>query len=275
VAFTFDYENSRYRVQRSMPRGKGKLLEFQIRDGDTWRVLTEKSLRETQARIESILRMDYETFVNASFFLQGKADQFTQQRPGDRKRILSSILGLEAWDTYKDRATERRRAIEKEISTLDGRLSEVTAELSEEPARRERLHTLEARLAELTAVRKSQEAALETIKQMTATLAEQRKLTEALRAQSERASANLAALQSRLAARETERDAQADWLKRSAAVEADHQAWLQARATLEQWEGVAAQFRAQEKRRQPFVDAINPSAPAWSRSGKICVRRKK
>ena len=28
------------------------------------------ALRETQARIESILRLDYETFVNASFFLR-------------------------------------------------------------------------------------------------------------------------------------------------------------------------------------------------------------
>ena len=53
--------------------------------------------------------MDYETFINASFFLQGKADQFTQQRPGDRKRILSSILGLEVWERYSERAAERRK----------------------------------------------------------------------------------------------------------------------------------------------------------------------
>ena len=59
------------------------------------------TLRNTQELIEHTLRLDYETFVNASFFLQGKADQFTQQKPGDRKRILGSILGLEVWETYK------------------------------------------------------------------------------------------------------------------------------------------------------------------------------
>ena len=42
-------------------------------------------------------------------FLQGRADQFAQQRPGDRKRILTSILGLEVWDAYRDRAALRRR----------------------------------------------------------------------------------------------------------------------------------------------------------------------
>ncbi len=257
VIFTFDYEAARYRVQRVMPRGKGKLLEFQIRDGDTWRVLTEKGLRETQARIESILRMDYETFVNASFFLQGKADQFTQQRPGDRKRILSSILGLEAWDVYKERATERKKSIEKEISTLDGRLSEVTAELSEEPARRERLKDLEARLAELSTARKAQESALETIKKMKATLNEQQKLTETLRVQYERAAASQSALENRLQARKAERAAQAALVARAAEVESDYQDWQQARAALERWDGMSAQFHAHEKRRQPFVDAIN------------------
>ena len=54
----------------------------------TWRPLTEKTTRDTQARIEQTLRLDYETFVNASFFLQGKADQFTQQNASKRKEVL-------------------------------------------------------------------------------------------------------------------------------------------------------------------------------------------
>ena len=31
-----------------------------------------RALRETQSRIEQTLRLDYETFINAAFFLQGK-----------------------------------------------------------------------------------------------------------------------------------------------------------------------------------------------------------
>ncbi len=166
VGLIFAYEGNLYQVQRTKPREKTMLLEFQILQGGEggegsglsieerllsgkWKPLSERTLRETEARIQETLRMDYETFTNASFFLQGKADQFTQQRPGDRKRILTSILGLEVWERYKERAAERRKGVEAEIRQLDGRLQEINAELSEEEARVQRLSELEADLGRL------------------------------------------------------------------------------------------------------------------------------
>src|SRR5262249_45513247 len=118
VALTFAYEGNVYRVQRSLARGKNTVLEFQVARptpdlrGDIaaalrvaeWAPLTERTTRETQTRIEQTLRLDYDTFVNASFFLQGKADLFTQKRASERKDILSSILGLAVWDEYRERA---------------------------------------------------------------------------------------------------------------------------------------------------------------------------
>ncbi len=273
VTFTFAYEQNTYRIQRILPRGKGSLLEFQILDGGpltvdrppstvhgltgAWRPLTEHSLRETQARIESILRLDYETFVNASFFLQGKADQFTQQRPGDRKRILASILGLETWEIYRERAAERRKAIERELDLAQGRLVEINTELDEEPARRERLEQLETQLQGLAAARKTQESALENIKRMAASLAEQRKLTDSLAAALSRSRQNQSALQTRLAAREAESAAQADLVRRAAEVESAYGAWTVARADLEKWQAAETRFHEFEKRRQPSLDAIN------------------
>src|SRR4030043_1419388 len=122
-ALVFEYESNIYRVQRSLAKGKTTVLEFQIREpsDEKWKPLTGATLRNTQELIEHTLRLDYETFVNASFFLQGTADQFTQQKPGDRKRILGSILGLGMWETYKDRANQRRKAVEIEIVGLDAR----------------------------------------------------------------------------------------------------------------------------------------------------------
>src|SRR5258705_2260621 len=92
VRLTFKHEENMYRVQRTLPRNKGTVLEFQIRNGNEWRPLTEKTTRDTQTRIEQTLRLDYDTFVNASFFLQSKADQFTQQNATKRKDVLSNIL---------------------------------------------------------------------------------------------------------------------------------------------------------------------------------------
>jgi DNA repair protein SbcC/Rad50 len=137
VILIFDYENSRYKVQRSKPRGKTTLLEFSQQDENGgWRPLTEATLRGTEEQIVKTLRLDYETFINASFFLQGKADQFAQQRPSDRKRILSNTLGLEIWETYKEEALRRRHKADGQLSLKDDRLNGIEEELSEENDRK-------------------------------------------------------------------------------------------------------------------------------------------
>jgi exonuclease SbcC len=128
VILDFEYEGALYRVQRAKTRGKTGILEFYIRGETGLRPLTEATMRATQERIGHTLRMDYDTFINASFFLQGKADQFAQQSPGERKRILSSILGLEIWETFRDQASQRRRQQEQTQSNLVARLREIEAD---------------------------------------------------------------------------------------------------------------------------------------------------
>jgi exonuclease SbcC len=266
VTFTFAYEGNVYRAQRANPRGKTSLLEFYIQvppsngkstNSPDWKPLTERTLRETQARIESTLRMDYDTFVNASFFLQGKADQFTQQRPGDRKRILGSILGLEIWEVYRQRSADRRKAIEVDIVNLDGRLAEINAELGEEKSRKARLKELQAELERLARSRAAQESALENYRKIAATLAEQRKLVETLARQLDAARRRHAELEARLEARGKEKESFAQVISRSPEIEAAYAAWQQARYDVEYWDEIAARFREQEKRRQAPLDEIN------------------
>jgi len=257
VAFTFSYEANIYRVQRSLPRGKGTTLEFQVRDEGLWRPLTERTLRETQARIEQVLRLDYDTFVNAAFFLQGKADQFTQQTASKRKEVLGSILGLEAWETYRARTAEHRRELEGDVRTIDGRITEIDEELAEEDVRVARLAELESELKGLTTARKTQETLLESLKSAEASLQNQRKIVETLASALKRSQANLSDLQTRLADRETERATYADLLERAKEVESAYEKWKQARAESERLDEVAEQFREHEKRRQPLLTEID------------------
>ena len=257
VAFTFEYENNQYRVIRSLARGKTTTLEFQISDDGTWRPLTEHSNRETQTRIENVLRLDYDTFINVSFFLQGRADQFAQQPPTRRKEILGNILGLEIWEVYKDSAAERRKVVENNLGALDIRMTEIETELTEEEPRKLRLGDLETQLKGLVASRKAQEAALAIVKQMRAGLDQQRELVKKLAQALERSQTNLSGFQTRLAGREAERQPHADLLGRSGEIEAAYSAWQQARRELETWDGTASQFHEQEKHRLPFLDEIN------------------
>jgi len=256
VALTFEHEGNTYRVQRTLPRNKSTVLEFQIKNSDEWKALTEKTTRDTQARIEQTLRLDYETFINASFFLQGKADQFTQQNATKRKEVLSNILGLEAWEEYKNRTAEKRKAIEREVDEIDGRISEIDAELAEEDARKARLAELEASIKQLTATREAQESVLENIKKNAALLDEQRKLTSTLLAGLQRTQTALAGLESRLTTKQADRASYASLVDRAKEIESAYNEWQQIRQELEKWEKTASQFREHEKERSPLLEKI-------------------
>lgn len=262
VAFTFAYETNVYRIIRSLARGKTTTLEFQIRQPVVpdqpaeWKPLTERTGRDTQARIEQILRLDYDTFVNVSFFLQGRADQFAQQPPTRRKEILGAILGLEAWEIYRERAAERRKGIEHALDSVDGRVAEIDAELGEEETRKQHLAELESQLGGLSASRKVQETVLANVKQVRAALDKQRELVRKLGEALERAQASLSGTLARLAVKETERSSHADLVRRAAEVEAAYTALREARLDLEKWEHVADRFREHDARRQPLVREI-------------------
>ena len=269
VILTFLYEQNTYRVARSKPRDKTTTLEFHILQHkatynslpaadlteqklaeERWKPLTERSLRETEAKIQETLRMDYDTFVNASFFLQGKADQFTQQRPGDRKRILSSILGLEIWEEYRQRALNARREIEAEIDVLDGRLQEILAELSEEANRIKHLEELNARLESLSKQRNAQQTALDTMRQTQAILKEQRRLVENQARQVQAGDDRCNRLQERLTERRKEQQTYTDLVKREPEIRKGYSAYKDLQKQLADMDQVAVKFREQEKQRE-------------------------
>src|SRR6266487_1046831 len=256
IALTFKHEENTYRIQRTLPRNKNTILEFQVLNHDKWKPLTEKTTRETQARIEQTLRLDFETFVNASFFLQGKADQFTQQNATKRKEVLSNILGLEMWEDYKNRTSEKRKSLEREVDEIDGRIREIDAELAEEDLRKARLVELESSLKQLTTARTAQESILENIKRNAALIDEQRRMTVMLLDGLERARSALAGLEDRLAAKQTDRDSYADLVHRAKEIESAYKAWQKSRKELEEWDNVASQFREYEKDRAPLVEQI-------------------
>lgn len=270
VTLTFLYEGNTYRVQRTLPRNKSTVLEFQVLDGGRsaeggrqkaedngrWRPLTEKTMRDTQVRIEQTLRLDYETFINASFFLQGKADQFTQKKASERKAVLSSILGLEIWDTYKERTAERRRGLEADVNEIDGRVAEIDAELAEEDERKRRLGELEETLKQLSAAREAQESALENIRRNAVLVNEQRKSVAAAQSQLKKAQDSLVSIEARIEGKKAECAEYLGLVERAKEIESAYKAWLKARKELEDFDGNAAEFRGHDEKRQPLLREI-------------------
>ena len=259
VMLEFSYENDRYRVQRIKPAGKTTLLEFFIQDSHQgWKPLTEHTVRDTEDRIRQILRLDYETFINASFFLQGKADQFAQQKPGDRKRILSAVLGLDAWEEYRERSAAARKQLEMRQNGIDSLLKEIDEELAQEPARKERLALLEQDLDRAVELRKVRENQLEQARRHTAQMEERRASLDLLHNQVLTGRKRLADRRMLYETRCEERFHYQDSLNHAAEVKQAYQTWLEARSALENYEAAAAAYHELKHRRtSPLLELEN------------------
>ena len=92
VEFCFDLDGDRYRIIRSYRRGNrgGKFstgpADLLTRSPRAYRSLTEgNSNTRTQERVGQILSMDYETFINSAFIVQGRINEFSNKDPGQTK----------------------------------------------------------------------------------------------------------------------------------------------------------------------------------------------
>jgi exonuclease SbcC len=136
VEFTFALAGNTYRVVRQRKagsRGAGALdLQIQTPEG-SFRTLAEPTMRETQNKITGLLKLDYDTFINSSFLLQNRADEFTIKTPAERKQVLSDILGLEQWEVYEERAKERVQQIATDIERIKTELDRIDEELAQRP----------------------------------------------------------------------------------------------------------------------------------------------
>ncbi|MEK7487658.1 MAG: AAA family ATPase, partial [Planctomycetota bacterium] len=125
VCFEFQIGPNVYQVIRRKPLQKTTLLEFHMAvAGQPWKVLTESKIRQTQQAIETVLHLNYDSFISTNFFLQGKADEFAIKTPDKRKEILAELLGLHQWDSYKSVVSKRVKTTETFITVLSARIDQ-------------------------------------------------------------------------------------------------------------------------------------------------------
>jgi exonuclease SbcC len=148
VSFGFILGEQEFRVTRRRGRGGTGplLLEIQALDGDRWRSLTGDSVRQSQQVIDRLLRMDYDTFINSAFILQGRADEFTTKTPAQRKHVLAEILNLGDYDRYEEIARQAMRERERRLQDIDATLGDVGRQLEDLPRRREEVDSLSREL---------------------------------------------------------------------------------------------------------------------------------
>lgn len=260
VEFTFELGGRTYRVLRKRDSaGRGRtLLDLQMAHDGTFRSVGEPTVRDTQAAIDRLLRMDYETFTTSAFLLQGRADAFTRRTPAERKQVLAEILGLGQYDEYEERAKERAREADRGIGQVDGALRDIDAELAREPQYEDELATARAEVARLAALVQDGEAALQALRQEQQSLEHQKaQLVDVIR-RLKQVEDELAEADTHIRGCRERIDLYDQTLAERAQIEAGYQQWLAARQAETEWnERLAQVVRVQDERRdlERVVDA--------------------
>lgn len=257
VKLTFSLEEIIYRVIRRKMPGKTTMLELQMEAGpNKWKTLSESGVRETQAAIEKLLRMNYETFINASFLLQGKADEFTTKSPNRRKEILADLLGVSQWEQHREAAAVRRKEVEGRLMLLDGLLEEIELELAEEPERQQAVITAQDGMAIIQTRVKDKEAVLQQLRRAETAVKQQQQMVDSLADNLTRARNSLSSLLRSQNQRQGEKEEQQALLAAKEKIEASFAAWQKADEALQGWQVKADEYSRLQHSQRPHELAV-------------------
>ncbi len=166
VEYVFDVEGSRYRVLRTFGKvsyGAATTLELHVRGADDsrFRPLSGSRINETQQTINGIVGLDYNTFINSAFLLQGRSDEFTSRPAGERKEILARILNLGRYDILRTLAQKQEKNATDRIVRAEAEIEQLSASLTQKPRQKAKLKKLrrakEKKDVEITLVRKQEQ----------------------------------------------------------------------------------------------------------------------
>lgn len=135
VELEFDVEGQLYRVRRHYSKvRRSQTVNLEQRVNGKWRpIVSSQKVRAVEDEIKRLLKMDYETFVNTVFVLQGQSGEFMNLDPAERQDLLSKILGLDSFEQIEEKAKMQAKILNGQIEESERRLNEIERELSERP----------------------------------------------------------------------------------------------------------------------------------------------
>ncbi len=150
VELEFQAADSHYRVTRRYRNPGGSDLQLQLKGSDAFFPVTGNSIRESQARINRIIGMDYDTFINSAFLIQGRADEFTNKTPAERKEVLGKIIGLDRFNELQQRSRDKARDRRERGNFLEGEVEYKRRETAAKPQLQKHLETTQRELKALS-----------------------------------------------------------------------------------------------------------------------------
>ncbi len=264
VELEFLVREHRYRVVRKRERASGRragksVLELHVSTGPPeagWRPITASTLRETQRAITDLLRMDYKTFINSAFLVQGRADEFTTKPPDQRKQVLADILDLAYYDEMEQRARDEARRLRGEAAALHQRITEDEAEIARRPEYASRVAQVRERLSAQEEEAQGAQARVRELRALKETLAVKRSLLEDVQRRLAGLQRDMERAQAQAAALEREASAAEALVAQDAAITEGYRALTDARQRKERLDAAARESLGLTQRRAALERAI-------------------
>lgn len=118
IEFCFVMNDIEYIIKTKKVRGESRELEFYI-DG----VNQSEKVTETQEKINSVLKMDYNTFLDTVCIGQGKSSRFMSKKPAERKQTLMQILDVQKYEQYEKMAKEQKKSVKEQMDAIEYKMN--------------------------------------------------------------------------------------------------------------------------------------------------------
>ncbi len=196
VKLTFDIGGDEYTVIRSVQKGRPSAAKLE-KNGKYLQTQPERVTEE----IESVLKINYDTFSRAVYAEQNRLDYFLELDKKSRKREIDEMLGLNHFATVEDNTTSlinSIRSLVKEdeqvlaqmsLQELRGKAEALEKELANVKGEEDRLKT---EIAGLSAKFSETKTSLDELKRLNARRTELSKSVEGLRGKAEALKASIA-----------------------------------------------------------------------------------
>lgn len=124
VDFLFEHDGQKYRIirKRNARFSKVEVSLFKVNADGTESFVQSDTNTEAAQRIKDLLKVNHDTFLNCSYFVQGSISDFLVGTPLEKHKIIGSILNLAKWDKYQDAAKKNLADKNKEIEKLNFKL---------------------------------------------------------------------------------------------------------------------------------------------------------
>ncbi len=190
VVLAFRTARGTYRVTRTADRKpsgavvRNTRVEHLASDAKWTQLPESEKLKEADAKLESIVGLDYDGFTRSVLLPQGAFDEFLRGDSAKRRKLLVSLLKLDKVEEMQREAGRRAREAETQGASLKARLEQDYAGATPERARdlKKELHGLTQQQGDLKARQTDLTAELKELDEVKALSDERRKVQNELAA---------------------------------------------------------------------------------------------